>query len=54
VTGETEEHMKIWNGQLLVMFKTGLLKEGGKTIHKELLEIVEHPLYFPMQVRALL
>jgi len=46
--------MKIWNGQLLVMFKTGLLEEGGKTIHKGLLEIVEHPLYFPVQVCMLL
>jgi len=46
--------MKIWNSQLLVKFKTGLLKEGGKTFHKCLLEIVEHPLYFPVQVRALL
>ena len=46
--------MKIWNSQFLVKFKTGLLKEGGKTIHKSLIETVEHPLYFPVQVRALL
>jgi hypothetical protein len=46
--------MKIWNSQLLVKFKTGLLKEGGKTIDKGLSEIVEHSLYFPVQVRALL
>ena len=46
--------MKIWNGQLLVKFRTGLLKVGGKTVHKGLLEIVEHPLYLPVQVCALL
>jgi hypothetical protein len=43
--------MRILNRQFLVKFKTGLLKEGGKAIHKGLLEIVEHPLCKYMHFR---